>query len=410
MKLTGTIEEQTVGSGASLATGAHPLRRHPHRERRRPSLVVVFGAIGAVAAGACTTGRDHVEQTRGRVAPAVQVAASDTEPFAGTVWVTNRAGNDVTAFDAGTGAALMTVPVGRNPIGVVVPRPGGKVYVSNEDSNTVSVIARQSQAVVAEVRIPTANAKPHHLTASTDGRFVYVAEFGSHKVAVIDTDAERVVGEYEAGSPGAKTHAVGLSPDGKTLYVANSGSGELVAMAADTGERRWALPVGSNPSEIVVAPGGRLGYVSVRDEGKVKVVDLHAAAVVDEVAVGTEPDTLQLTPDATLVVALRGTPAYVVLVDTADLSARRWVELQGRSTGHQWLSADARHTFVAVEGAEAAGSVGVIDNRTGAVIGQHPYPASGAGAAAPRPHGVFYEAAALGSSAPPVHPGSSADG
>lgn len=395
MKLTATLGDQAVGSGPWPMKRAERPRWRSH-DRRGPSTLAMLGATTALVVGACTTGGNGVEQTAGRGSPTASAAASDTEPMAGTVWVTNRANHDVTAFDATTGAALMTVPVGQNPIGVVVPRPGAKAYVSNEDSNTVSVISRQTRSVVAEVRLPTPNAKPHHLASSPDGRFVYVAEFGSHKVAVIDTTGDGLVAEYDAGAPGARTHAVGVSPDGRMLYVANSGTHELVALAADTGERHWSLAVGRNPSEIVVAPSGQIGYLSVRDEHLVKVVDLRVGALLDEVAVGPEPDTLQLTPDAkTLVVALRGTPAHVVLIDTGDITARRWVELRGKTTGHQWLSADGRHSFVAVEATDGAGTVGVLDNRTGAVVSQHPYPLRQTESAAPRPHGVFYEPSVL---------------
>lgn len=411
MNLTATLEEQAVDSGRWPSNGAERPRWKSHDHRRGPSVLALLGATTALVISACTSGSNDVEQTAGPSSPAAWVAASDTEPMAGTVWVTNRSTHDVTAFDAKTGGVLMTVPVGQNPTGVVVPRPGGKVYVSNEDSNTVSVISQQTRSVVAELRLPTPNAKPHHLAASRDGRFVYVAEFGSHKVAVIDTADDRLVAEYEAGAPGAKSHAVGVSPDGTMLYVANSGTHELVALAADTGERRWSLSVGRNPSEIVVAPGGQIGYLSVRDEHVVKVVDLSVGALIDEVEVGPEPDTLQLTPDAkTLVIALRGTPAHVVLADTGDLTARRWAELRGKTTGHQWLSADGRHSFVAVEGTDGAGTVGVVDNRTGAVVVQHPYPLRQNESVRPRPHGVFYEPAVLGHPDRVVPAGSSADG
>ena len=410
MKLTATLEKHVAGVGSGPTSSAERGRRVT-LHRRGPSALTLLGATTALVVCACTSADNGVEQTAGRGSPAAWVAASDTEPMAGTVWVTNRANHDVTAFDATTGTAFMTVPVGQNPIGIVVPRRGAKAYVSNEDSNTVSVISQQTRSVVAEVHLPTINAKPHHLTASPDGRFVYVAEFGSHKVAVIDTVDDRLVTEYESGIPGAKSHAVAVSPDGRMLYVANSGTHELVALAADTGERRWTLAIGRNPSEIVVAPAGRVGYVSVRDEHLVKVVDLRVGAVIDEVAVGPEPDTLQLTPDArTLVVALRGTPAHVVLIDTGDITARRWVELRGKTTGHQWLSADGHHSFVAVEQAQGAGTIGVVDNRTGAVVAEHPYPSRQSESVAPRPHGVFYEPSVLGHPDRVGPTGSSVDG
>ena len=58
----------------------------------------------------------------------------------GTVWVTDRQLNRVGAFDAATGLNEANIAVGLNPIGVAAPRHTGKVYVSNETSNTVSVI------------------------------------------------------------------------------------------------------------------------------------------------------------------------------------------------------------------------------------------------------------------------------
>ena len=396
-------EYQTHERGA-VRSRSFEARPHPRPRRRRLGLAV-FGATAALLGAACDSTGGDGGQAALRTAAGVVTPASDSDPMPGTVWVTNRSQHEVTAFDARSGARLMTVPVGLNPIGVVAPPGVGKVYVSNEDSNTVSVIAKGARAVVREVSIPTGNAKPHHLTASPNGRFVYVAEFGSHRVAVIDTDADHVVTEYDAGAPGSKTHAVTVSPDGKTLYAVNSGANELVALTADNGAREWSLPMGENPSEMVVAPGGRIGYVSVRNEHTVKVVDLATPAVIDEVRVGTEPDTLQLTNDAkTLVVALRGTPAYVTLVDTGDLTGLRWVELDGRTTGHQWLSADDRHTFVAVESEAGAGSLGVVDNRSGRLIAQHTFPGSA------RPHGVFYEPTTMGHGEPATPPNQAGPG
>lgn len=361
------------------------VRRRPHTSR--PTILVLLLVIGT----SCSGGGGPKADGHLRAAPAALVTP-DVLTLSGTVWVTNRAHDDVTAFDARTGAAIATIPVGKNPIGViVVPRDGGKVYVSNEDSNTVSVIAKTSGTAVAHIPIPTANAKPHHLTLSPDGRFLYVAEFGSHFVAVIDTSTDEVVGEYDAGPVGARTHAVAVSPDGRFLYAVNSGTNDIVSLDARTGARRWALEVGRNPSEILVTPGGRIAYVSVREENLVKVVDLEVPGIIGEIRIGTEPDTLQLTNDGhTLVVALRGTPAYVALAQTSDFTGVRWVQLEGTTTGHQWLSTTGRYTFVAVEGA-SIGSVGLVDNRTGAVLDQYPYPTPDGSAVPARPHGVFYD-------------------
>lgn len=334
---------------------------------------------------------DVDRSTTGGTSPARFISAEPASAQSpGTVWVTNRAQHDVTAFDASTGAAIATIPVGRNPIDVVAPRGTRKVYVSNEDSNTVSVISKASLSPVAQIPIPTPNGKPHHMVQSPDGRFVYVAEFGSHRVATINTATDSVIREYEAGANGAKTHAVAVSPDGRTLYAVNSGANEVVALDTQSGEATWRLEVGQNPSEMLVTSTGAIGYVSIRGENTVKVLDLQAHAIVAEIRVGPEPDTLQLTKDGrTLVVALRGTPAYVALVDTDDFSGGRWVRLDGTTTGHQSLSPDGAHTFVAVEGDPAA--VEVVDNRAGQSVARFSFPAAGGSATPARPHGIFHD-------------------
>lgn len=312
---------------------------------------------------------------------AVILTAQSLPGASGTVWVTNRSLNNVAAFDASTGEVLATIPVGLAPIGIVAPQGTGKVYVSNEGNNTVSVISKETLSVVAT--IPT-GARPHHLNQSPDGRFVYVAEFGANTVGVIDTETDTLVAHFVTSySPAARTHAVWVSQNGQRLYVTNSIANEINALDAASGQILWSLPVGNNPSEILVKHNEKIAYVSVRNENKVKVVDLETLTITDEIVVGTQPDTLRLTPNGkTLVVALRGTPAQISLVNVFKELSVQTVNIAGTTTGHEWLSANGRYSFVAVE---TPGSVAVVDNRTAQVVATYAYPGGG------RPHGVFYE-------------------
>ena len=149
--------------------------------------------------------------------------------------------------------------------------------------------------------------------------------------------------------------------------------GDVAHLDARTGALLCNTAVGVDPSEILVAPDGRRGYVSVRGENKVKELDLRRSCprlTGREAVVGTQPDTLQLTPDRhTLVVTLRGTPAQISLLDTAA-SPSLPVSIPGHTTtGHHWLSRDGRLSFVAVE--NPAG-VAVVDNRSGQRRGRLP--------------------------------------
>ena len=361
---------------------------------QRSSLLGHAGARRAVLAAALAT--------IGAVGPC-GIASADAARLpgaGGTVWVTDRAGQPggLFALDAGSGEVIERVAIGLNPIGAVAPVGTRKVYATNETSNSVSVVSKSPLREVKQ--IPTgAGSKPHHLVEGRGGRSVYAALFGSSTVAVIDTTVDEVAGTLAMSSrPGVKTHAVSAGRDGRTLYGANTfgptpepqRSGTVSAVDTGTGRLLWEVEVGRNPSEVLVTRDARTAYVSVRDEDVVKVLDLTGdqPTIVGEGFVGDQPDTLQLTSDGqTLVVALRGTPAQVALLNTSTLVAK-FVGLPGTTTGHQWLSTNGRYTFVAVEDPAAPG-VAVIDNRTGAFVEKFVLPAG------TRPHGVFYEPSRL---------------
>lgn len=302
--------------------------------------------------------------------------------LSGTVWVTNRFLDRVARFDAATGVVRGMTAVERAPIGIVLPAGTGKVYVSNEGSNTVSVLSASGMALLKT--IPT-GPRPHHMIADPSGRFVYVAEYGSNQVGLIDTRTDtRVAGLPASASAAARTHDAYPGPDG-TLFAVSEVSNELAAINVASRQLLWTLPIGNRPSEVLVTPDGRRAYVSIRNEDKVKVIDLQARTITGETVVGTQPDTLVLTPDGRmLIVGLRGIPAQMAFVDTTTLQVTR-VDVGGTTTGHQWLSEDGRFTFIAVEGPATMGSVAVVDNVRRKLVTSYPFPGGG------QPHGVFYQ-------------------
>ncbi len=314
----------------------------------------------------------------------------------GTVWAVERFDggvNTLAGFDASTGEVLGVVPVGRRPIGVTAPHGTGKVYTADERSNQLSVLDKASFTIVKT--IPTGPASfPHHLMASPNGNFVYFGRYNTNTVGVVDTSIDEMVAAWPASANAlAKTHAVWITDDGKELYATNEVANSVSKLDAETGELLWELPIGSRPSEVLVTPDRKTAYVTVRNENKVKIVDLSgdAPSLSGETFIGVQPDTMQITNDGkTLVVGLRSIP-QMALMDTDTLDAR-FVSFPGYGiSGHQWLSANGEHTFIALESLVTTqpGAIAVVDNATGEILDTWPYPGG------PQPHGVFYEPQAL---------------
>jgi DNA-binding beta-propeller fold protein YncE len=305
----------------------------------------------------------------------------------GTAFVTERQVGSVTAFDGATGTPVWTQPTGVAPIGVTQPRGTDKVYTSDEGSNQMSVFDAWSGAPLGKIAMGPA---PHHLMASRDGRRIYVGEFGQNTVGVVDTRTDTEIAQF-VSSPltNARTHAVAIS--GRDLYTTNTRAirtepGDVGHLDARTGALLCNAGVGVDPSEILVTRGGRRGYVSVRGENMIKELDLRGRCprlTGREAVIGTQPDTLQLARH-TLVVTLRGNPAQISLLDTRSFAVQP-VNIPGHTTtGHHWLSRTGRFSYVAVE--NPAG-LAVVDNATGAVVADYPYPSPPGGN---RAHGVFF--------------------
>ena len=327
------------------------------------------------------------------IASALAGAAAKGPGPDGTVYVTERTVGSVTAYNANDGTPLWTTRVGISPIGVTRPRGTHKVYSSDEGSNQLSVLDRETGALLRTIPMGPA---PHHLIASRDGQRIFVGEFGQNTIGVVDTQSDAEIAHYLANpDPLARTHAVFVTRDGRDLYATDTRAdrtqpGDVAHLKARTGRLLCNTMVGVDPSEILVTRNGERGYVSVRGENKVKELDLHGDCPVltgREAVVGTQPDTLRLIDGVRkiLVVTLRGTPAQITFLDTSTF-APTIVSIPGHTTtGHHWLSANSKFSFVAVEG--PPGLV-VVDNETGAVVADYPYPNPPGGT---RPHGVYYE-------------------
>jgi DNA-binding beta-propeller fold protein YncE len=336
------------------------------------------------------------------VVPVVAVAARGDAPHRipgvrGTVWAVERfegGKNTLAAFDAGTGQVLGVVEVGTRPIGVTAPHGSGKVYTADERSDQLSVLSKASFSIVKQ--IPTGTKTfPHHLMASPNGKLVYFGLYNTNTVGVVDTSLDEMVAVWQASAdPGAKTHAVWITNDGKNLYATNegpvqSGPGTLSKLDARTGKILWEISIGNRPSEVLVTPNRKIAYVTIRVDNMVKVLDVSGDAPVQlgETFIGFQPDTMRMTNDGkTLVVGLRSVP-QMSLMDAKTLRVR-FVNFAGYGiSGHQWLSANGKYTFIALENADTTkpGAIGVVNNNSAAVVATWPYPGG------PQPHGVFYE-------------------
>jgi YVTN family beta-propeller protein len=90
-----------------------------------------------------------------------------------------------------------------------------RAYVSNEKSNTISVVDKDSMQTVATIQT---GQRLCGIEVSRDGRFVYVALGDDDTMQIIDANTLEHVGDLPSG-PDPEQFA--MDPAGKILYVAN---------------------------------------------------------------------------------------------------------------------------------------------------------------------------------------------
>jgi YVTN family beta-propeller protein len=316
----------------------------------------------------------------------------DREPD--TVWVVNRDQGTVMVFDAASGDPVTPTPVAVGPgLHDIVASPRtGTVFIT-DDASRVYVMSTTTHEVVETVQFNAAS-RPHHLSISHDGKTVYVGLFASNTVAAIDTRTYEVSQFVSSTQPGFTAHAPEPSPNDRFIYVPHEGQNlvsKLSVRTASLQEVTLGTAANSSPSEVLPTRDSATLYVAMRNEGTIRTIDLETFTATGAfVSVGTQPETLILTPDErTLIVTLRGTPARVAFVNTDPLELDMRLDIAGTGTfGDLAVASPDRDYVYAVFDATAAGTGGVakIDVRRRKVVDTFVYPTIG------RTHGIAYVA------------------
>lgn len=191
----------------------------------------------------------------------------------GYVYVSNDDSNNVSVVNGTT--IVGTVNVGNGPYVSTVDTLTGDVYTPNYGSNNVSVI--RNTTLVATVHVGSG---PYSAVFDGGNGFVYVMDSNSSSVTVINGTS--VVGNVSVGSsPSFATVDAGTGE----VYVTNSNSNNVSVLS---GSKVVGSPsVGTFPFDPVYDPGN--GYVYVTNFGEGTVTVLNGTSVVGTVHVGSNP-------------------------------------------------------------------------------------------------------------------------
>lgn len=170
----------------------------------------------------------------------------------------------------------------------------GKVYVADEEANTVSVIDAVSFKRISSIPVGQG---PHNVQVAPDGKLVWVTNNG------------------EPAEENKETSEAKMSKSGD---MAGTAPGAVWAIDTATAKVVAKVPVGMHPAHVVVSGDGRTAYVTNGGDNTVSVVDTKAHQVIATIPVGTFPHGLRISPDGGQVWVANLKGETVSVVDTGS--------------------------------------------------------------------------------------------
>jgi YVTN family beta-propeller protein len=225
------------------------------------------------------------------------------------IFVADRYANAVDVIDGESLTITATIAVGEAPKAIAVDPDTGYAYVTNELSDSVSVID-DSDTLAATIPVGDA---PKGVAVDAEGDRVFVVNAGSGTVSVIDAGSLSVTATVDVGS---NPYAVAYDPSSAKAFVTDYDSDTVSVIATDLGVT--TVSVGDRPYAVCVDDGGAVpkAYVGNWGADSVSVIDesdsisewsiLEVAEGADTqwpVAIGVDPfpqdRTLDRTPTVT---------------------------------------------------------------------------------------------------------------
>lgn len=344
-------EARAKGFAWALVRFLEACRRPASAGRRAPG-EVILGGVPATArltpllarprdrtSSRAATGPLPPSHPVGRV-PLGQAPTDVALAASGAAYVTRAYAAVVERVDLATLRSVGTIPVGVNPTRIAFEPSGRRAYVSNQFSDSVSVIDTTSDQVVDEIAVP-GNPAPLLVAANRQTLFVTT---NVDRVFAIDLRTKRVVAE--AALPAA-SHHLALHPDRTRLFVATRSAGLVLELDARSLERARSFRVHGYAQGLAMVGPAELCVAN--ESGWMDVLNLDSGDVSASLRLDAGGYGLDVSPDQRwLFVTLPSIGSVAVIA--RDTLRRVATIATGGTPRHTAFTSDGRTAVIVNEG------------------------------------------------------------
>jgi YVTN family beta-propeller protein len=223
---------------------------------------------------------------------------------------------------------------GVRPHCAVVGPKNGRLYITTELDNSVTVIDPQTLKIVET--IPTGQAESHMLAITRDGRRGYTSNVGPGTVSALDLEAKKVLAIIPVSGTAQR---ISLSVDDRWVFTSDQTKPQLAVIDAAENKVKGWVPLPGTGYGTAPTPDGHWLVVAVPGKNKVAAVDLAQMKVAHEVDVPKSPQEVLVRPDGAVAYVSCDASKQVAVVDLKDWKLNKLIDAGAGADGLAWASA-----------------------------------------------------------------------
>jgi PQQ-dependent catabolism-associated beta-propeller protein len=278
----------------------------------------------------------------------------------GRIFVTNERGNTLSVINGETLEVEATIDIGERPRGVGLSPDGTELYVAVSEENKIVVVDPNSLKILRDFE---AGSDPEAFAVHPNGN-IYISNEDDAKATVFDPKTGKQIAEIRVG---LEPEGVAISPDGKRVIVTSESTNMLHVIKAPENIIENNILIGSRPRAATFSQSGDIAYATAEISGEVVKVDMNSAKIIKTGTTGdskSKPKDVILSKDEKVIYVAGGRANKVVVMDANTLEIIKGIPVGKRVWGLA-ISKDGKRVF-STDG--VSGTVSVIDTNKNEVI------------------------------------------
>jgi YVTN family beta-propeller protein len=236
------------------------------------------------------------------------------DPKTNMIFVSNQDSDNISVIDVNA-HSIKTIQVGQGPNNVALDHRSNKVYVVSEQDILHPVMAIDADNI-DEISSIQVGRHPTGIAVDSAKHIVYVANYMDHTVSVIDGNTKKVMGEPIQVGKGPT--GISFDPKTKMVYVANYMDHTVSVIDGNTKKVMGEpIQVGKGPTGISFDPTTHNLYIANTLNDTVSVIDGNTKKVMGEpIQVGKGPTGISFDPKTKMVYVANFQDDSVSVIDS----------------------------------------------------------------------------------------------